>query len=210
MKNYFEILEVDIHASKEIIDKAFKTLAKKYHPDTKEAEEKASYEEKFKLLNEAYEILSDEEKRKEYTSELEANKNRELEILMLKNADLEVQIENLQAELDSLRSNSYSSYNINNKYNTSSNMYNNENIYHTNIDQTYTSPKEDYVDESVYYESYYHPIKNKFKNFLAFIITLSVIILIAIVIWNIPYSRNLLLEMYKENSVIKAIVDFFI
>lgn len=210
MKNYFEILEVDIHASKEIIDKAFKTLAKKYHPDTKEADEKALAEEQFKLLNEAYEVLSDKEKRKAYTNELESNKNRELEILMLKNADLEVQIENLQAELDSLKNNIHSSYNTNTGYDTYSNMYNNENIYHTNTTEQYTAPAEDYTDESVYYESYYHPIKSKLKNFLAFFITLGVIIFIATVIWNIPYTRSLLVEMYQENSVIKAFVDFFL
>lgn len=34
MKNYYKILEVDVKASKEIIDKAFKILAKRYHPDT--------------------------------------------------------------------------------------------------------------------------------------------------------------------------------
>ena len=40
MKNYYEILEVDIHASSEVIDKAFKVLAKKYHPDTQEDNKK--------------------------------------------------------------------------------------------------------------------------------------------------------------------------
>ena len=33
MKNYYEILEVDKNASEEVIEKAYKTLAKKYHPD---------------------------------------------------------------------------------------------------------------------------------------------------------------------------------
>lgn len=118
MKNYYEILEVDIHASSEVIDKAFKVLAKKYHPDTQEDESKKEWaEEQFKLLNEAYEVLSDEEKRREYTKELEFNKNSELNILLLKNANLEVEIEELQAELENLRntsSNSQSTYNNSN------------------------------------------------------------------------------------------------
>lgn len=117
MKNYYEMLEVDIHASSEVIDKAFKVLAKKYHPDTQEDESKKEWaEEQFKLLNEAYEVLSDEEKRENYTKELEFNKNSELNILMVKNADLEIQVENLQAELEDLRRasiNSQSDYTTN-------------------------------------------------------------------------------------------------
>lgn len=216
MKNYYEILEVDIHASKEIIDKAFKTLAKKYHPDTKEAHEKEFAEEQFKLLNEAYETLSDELKRKEYTKELESNKNSEVEALMLKNADLEVQIENLQAELNILRNNAnsqsyynssiYQHENFENSNNFQNTTYNNTQNNYSYSDQQYDNN----INEPQYYESYYHPIKSKFKNFLAFFITLGVIIFILIVIWNIPYTHNFLVEMYKENFVIKSIVDFFI
>lgn len=104
MKNYYEMLEVDIHASSEVIDKAFKVLAKKYHPDTQEDESKIEWaEEQFKLLNEAYEVLSNKEKRESYTKELEFDKNDQLNSLMIKNADLEIQVENLQAQLEDLR-----------------------------------------------------------------------------------------------------------
>ena len=44
-KNYYEILEVDKNASKEIIDKAYKTLAKRYHPDLQTQEGKEQKEE---------------------------------------------------------------------------------------------------------------------------------------------------------------------
>ena len=40
MKNYYEILEVNENASKEVIDKAYKVLAKKYHPDLQEEKNK--------------------------------------------------------------------------------------------------------------------------------------------------------------------------
>ena len=63
MKNYYEILEVDRNASKEIIEKAYKTLAKKYHPDVQEQNLKNIAEEKMKLINEAYSVLSDEIKK---------------------------------------------------------------------------------------------------------------------------------------------------
>ena len=48
MKNYYEILEIDRNASKEIIEKAYKTLAKKYHPDVQEQNQKKIAEEKMK------------------------------------------------------------------------------------------------------------------------------------------------------------------
>jgi curved DNA-binding protein len=63
-KDYYKILGVDKSATKEDIKKAFRKLAKKYHPD-KNPGDKVS-EEKFKELSEANEVLSDPEKRKKY------------------------------------------------------------------------------------------------------------------------------------------------
>ncbi|MBU6400072.1 MAG: J domain-containing protein [Verrucomicrobia bacterium] len=63
-RDYYEILGVPRAASEEEIRKAFRTLARQYHPDV--AKNKAAAEEKFKEINEAYEVLSDPEKRKKY------------------------------------------------------------------------------------------------------------------------------------------------
>lgn len=63
-KDYYEILGVDKNASQEEIKKAYRKLAKKYHPDMNAGNEKA--QEKFKEINEAYEVLGDENKRKKY------------------------------------------------------------------------------------------------------------------------------------------------
>jgi molecular chaperone DnaJ len=62
-KNYYEILGVPKGASADEIKKAFRTLAHKYHPDKKTGDT-----EKFKELNEAYSVLSNEKKRAEYDS----------------------------------------------------------------------------------------------------------------------------------------------
>ena len=59
MKNYYEILEVDKNASQEVIEKAYKALAKKYHPDLQQGQAKHESAEKMKIINEAYEVLSD-------------------------------------------------------------------------------------------------------------------------------------------------------
>jgi curved DNA-binding protein len=63
-KDYYKILEVAKNASKDEIKKQYKKLARKYHPDVNPGNKEA--EEKFKAINEAHEVLSDDEKRKKY------------------------------------------------------------------------------------------------------------------------------------------------
>jgi len=63
-KDYYKILGVDKNATKEEIKKAYRKLALKYHPDRNPGDKNA--EEKFKDITEAYEVLSDENKRKKY------------------------------------------------------------------------------------------------------------------------------------------------
>src|SRR5947208_9218096 len=63
-KDYYEVLGVPRTATDEEIKKAFRKLARQYHPDV--AKTKKGAEEKFKEINEAYEVLSDPAKRKQY------------------------------------------------------------------------------------------------------------------------------------------------
>src|ERR1700722_16966079 len=63
-KDYYEVLGVPRTASEDDIKKAFRKLARQYHPDV--AKTKKGAEEKFKEINEAYEVLSDSTKRKKY------------------------------------------------------------------------------------------------------------------------------------------------
>lgn len=62
--NYYEILEIEQSANKDTIKKAYRKLALKYHPDRNQGDKEA--ENKFKLINEAYEVLSNDEKRAIY------------------------------------------------------------------------------------------------------------------------------------------------
>jgi curved DNA-binding protein len=72
-RDYYETLGVSKTASADEIKSAFRKLARKFHPDV--AKDKKTAEEKFKQINEAYEVLSDPEKRKKY-DQLGANWNQ--------------------------------------------------------------------------------------------------------------------------------------
>ena len=74
MKNYYEMLEVNPKASKEIIEKAYRVLVKKYHPDLYQGDEKLIAQKKIQELNEAYHVLSDNFLREQYDIELEREK----------------------------------------------------------------------------------------------------------------------------------------
>ena len=62
MADYYEVLGIDRTASQDEIKKAYRKLSRKYHPDIAGAE----FEEKFKEVNTAYEVLSDDDKRRMY------------------------------------------------------------------------------------------------------------------------------------------------
>ena len=72
-RDYYETLGVSKTASDDEIKSAFRKLARKHHPDV--AKDKKAAEEKFKQINEAYEVLSDPEKRRKY-DQLGANWNQ--------------------------------------------------------------------------------------------------------------------------------------
>ena len=63
-KDYYEILGVPLNADKKVIQQAYRQLARKFHPDVNPGNQDA--EEKFKTINEAYQVLSNEGQRKKY------------------------------------------------------------------------------------------------------------------------------------------------
>ena len=71
MKNYYQILQVSADASEEIIRSAYKALAKKYHPDVYQGSTDYATR-KMKMINEAYAVLSDPQKRRAYDGSMKA------------------------------------------------------------------------------------------------------------------------------------------
>ena len=197
MKNYYEILEVNQNASKEVIDKVYKILAKKYHPDTQEESKKAAAEELFKEISSAYEVLSNEEKRKEYDKQLEDITNSSINALKNENAQLKLHIQKLENQLTTVpnnTSNIYSSFNPLNYYKNAEKYYAPDNV--TNNDYSKSYRKQFLI--------------KKLKDLLAVVITIAIVISICFILWQIPFFRNYCIDIYSNNSLIKNLVDFIL
>lgn len=191
-KNYYDILEVNKNASPEIIEKAYKTLVKKYHPDLQDNNLKAEYEEKIKLINEAFEVLSDSEKRKNYDLNLKQTEFSVEDYNNLINENLK-----LKNEINYLK---------NNLINYKNNINNN---YSENIQQKY-----DDVINKAYYDAYIQDLKNRgykikykktFKEYLKSLISLFITIIIFLLIFQIPFIKN----YFFNNELIKLIIENF-
>ncbi|HEY3373465.1 MAG TPA: J domain-containing protein [Candidatus Aquicultor sp.] len=66
MSDYYKTLQVDPEASPEVIEKAYKALSLKYHPDKQPSEKKEEATHRWMQIREAFEILSDAKRRSEY------------------------------------------------------------------------------------------------------------------------------------------------
>ena len=199
-QNYYDILEVNKNASSEIIEKAYKTLVKKYHPDLQENDLKIKYEEKIKKINEAYSILSDSEKRKNYD-------------LFLKNNEVSIDDYNklyqenivLKKELNYLKNN-YKQNNINNNLNNIN--YYIENIRKNNYEK-YNTEKNKENNSKIENEIYEINYKRILKNILALIITIFIIFIISSILWHIPFTKNYLINLYEKNTILKSFISIF-
>lgn len=191
MKNYYEELEVSRHASSEVINKAYKTLAKKYHPDsTKENKELA--EERFKKISEAYETLSDSEKKKKYDDQLNIT---EPIIDINKYNQLVKDNQVLSSEISKLKNN----YNTN--YNHSSAQNNNTNSTVNNIKNTPQNTNRTTSQNRTYYEpSIIDIIKYKIdhwvKNLIAFVLTIFIVFILLCILLYVPFTRDFLLRSF--------------
>ena len=197
MKDYYGILEVNEKASQEIIEKAYKTLVKKYHPDLYSSVEKREAERKLKDINEAYNILSDTFLRSQY--------------------DLELQKERIQAQT---RRNIYDENQQRNQQNAT--QRSNKNILGNNRKK----PKREYVRNKSNVGTIFGLVDlvkdlwaNKPKkrekrkmnqtDWLAVGLTIVALLIIGILLWFIPFTNGWMRQLLFENPIFNFIGGLF-
>jgi len=215
MVNYYEILEVSEKASKEVIDKAYKALAKKYHPDLNHDNlQEAEY--KMKQLNEAFEILMDDSKRANFDNILE--KKRALE--QSKNVNSDTSFDSTYKAENS--SNFYNNIEDANKIAYSKSGYYTDakdNFYVNtyNMDEKTKKKLQNKLQEK-YLEAYdaylrEHGYKLKYKwtlkRFFKLILSILVVIAILLFLFFLPPIHKYLVNLYNENIVVHVIVNLF-
>lgn len=205
MKNYYEILEVNKKASKEVIEKAYKVLVKKYHPDLYKGEKQKYAEKKIKDINEAYDVLSDEFLKEQYDVELE----KELEKIyeqkyIMKNKKNEQQNKNNNNtnQIKSARSKNNSNNSNQNREKLSKQEYRRKMSSFSGVIEL---TKELYKDKPKRDELK----KITLKDIIAIIMTIIVIILIGMVLWFIPFTNSWMREFLFENPLFNWIGSLF-
>ena len=206
--NYYEILEVNENASIEVIDKAYRVLAKKYHPDVYEGDKKQA-EAMMQKLNEAYDVLSDENKRLNYDAILKRKKQIELEKSITENKK--------NSSIDRQNFN-----NINSRTETDTPLnnpakYNKEKFV---VDTTYMDEKqkrkikkklqERYIEAyDNYLRSRGYKLRYKWtpKRILKAILIVAFSILILTLIFFLPPVHNYFISVYESNPIFKMTVD---
>lgn len=173
MKNYYDILEVNRFASKEVIDKAYRALVVKYHPDKQEGKAKIYCESKIKEINEAYEVLSNEFLREQYDIELEKEEiSRYHETFSNQQLEQEKFLKKQKQVIDADRT-----YRIG----------------------TFSAVRE-LAREVFENRPHFGGLPNK-KGWIAILLTAVIIILLGIILWFIPFTNGFMRELIFENPL---------
>lgn len=204
MKNYYEILEVNKNASKEVIEKAYKVLAKKYHPDLNTGNKKKYAEEKMKEINEAYSILTDEFLKEQYDKELEKQEQAELynrynkkETSYKTNEDIRENTNNTKNKAQNRQQNSQKEVEEFNERMKKHKVGSFSGIIELCKELYKNKPKRDEMKEITK------------KDIIALILTIIVVVLIGIALWYIPFTNGWMRELLFENPLFNAIASLF-
>ena len=185
MKNYYEILEVDKNASEEVIEKAYKTLAKKYHPDL---QNNSNCQDKMRQINEAYEILSNDFKRREYDEKIKRQS------VSIEEYNRIIQ-ENNRLKKDLKR--------VANQREMSQNQ---ERLEEMSIMQRYYEQiKKATKQPQMRYER--KKTKISLEKIKKIAIYIAILIGIGLVLAIVPFTRKFFINLYNNNVIIKLLVD---
>lgn len=201
-KNYYEILEVDKNASDEIIEKAYKTLVKRYHPDLQNGMQKKEYEEKMKMINEAYSVLSDNTQKATYDEQL---KDFIVSIEEYQNIVQENML--LRQEIQKLQNNTQNQYVNNINYQTAQKQYD-ERINRA-VNEAVNQAYQDAYVQDMKNRGYRFKRKYTIKDYIKLAGIIAGLILILVIIAQIPPVKRFLANLYENNIFIKALVDTF-
>lgn len=185
MKNYYEILEVDKNASEEVIEKAYKTLAKKYHPDL---QNNSNCQDKMRQINEAYEILSNDFKRREYDEKIKRQS------VSIEEYNRIIQ-ENNRLKKDLKR--------VVNQREMSQNQGQLEEMsimqrYYEQIKKATKQPQMRYERKKT---------KISLEKIKKIVIYIAILIGIGLVLAIVPFTRKFFINLYNNNVIIKLLVD---
>ncbi len=185
MKNYYEILEVNKNASEEVIEKAYKTLAKKYHPDL---QNNSNCQDKMRQINEAYEILSNDFKRREYDEKIKRQS------VSIEEYNRIIQ-ENNRLKKDLKR--------VANQREMSQNQ---ERLEEMSIMQRYYEQiKKATKQPQMRYER--KKTKISLEKIKKIVIYIAILIVIGLVLAIVPFTRKFFINLYNNNVIIKLLVD---
>lgn len=186
MKDYYDILEVNPKASTEVIEKAYKVLIKKYHPDLYTGEQKVYAQRKTIDINEAYHVLSDNFLREQYDNELQKQNVSNYE-------DSQVDYKNYQ----------------NNKVNNSRRKRKQGKSTEKPQIGTFSSLVE--LTKEIYRNRPERKEKRKLdkKDVEAIVLTIIVVIIIGVILWFIPFTNGWMRELLFENPISEMIGNIF-
>lgn len=211
-KNYYDILEINRNASPEIIEKAYKTLVKKYHPDLQEDGLKQEYEAKLKGINEAYEVLSDASKKELYDSKLKEEEEQAKQQdswfyrEQVTNSDKKIQDKAFYQAEDLARQQAIKQ----------AQKQAEEQAKQQAMEQARYEQQMNHAINKAYHDAYIQDLKNRgykirykktFKDYIRGFISIIAVIVVLVLLWHVPFVHNFFINLYEENEIIHTAVD---
>ena len=202
MKTLYDDLEVSRSASKEVIEKAHRTLVKRYHPDLQPTEaDRKKAEEKMKVINLAYDTLGDEDKKKAYDAELQAQEEA-----------ARIEKENRNRQATNYNNQSYGYNNV-----QQGQRVNNANAYRKNVVHNNQNANNGIQFDFENYNYYKDPNGNIYRVAKKWSLNKTLYLLVALGILNtimgilmlIPPARDIVIDSYINNVLIRLVFNAF-
>lgn len=195
MKNYYDILQVNPKASKEIIDKAYNVLLKQYDPNSQTNEiEKMRSEQITKDLNEAYYVLSDVFLREQYDRELQQENSRNINQTYSQQEKNNYEYNDTETKNQEINIKSRKKKEKNKREDQTREEYNEEYEVGT-LSALIALIRKIFSDRPDVGK-----IKNaKKKDIIIFIISILIVVIICVILWFIPFTNGFIRSLLFMN-----------